>query len=104
MARPSLPDPPFGHALVAVCAECSGRQPKPKEVRSALRAGLKAAGARKAVRVVESSCLDVCPKRAVAVAVARVAERGGVTCHVVTSSGDLERLVESVCDEAAGRA
>jgi hypothetical protein len=49
--------------LVAVCSECEGG----KRLAKAMRAELKQNKTRD-VRVVRSSCLDVCPKRGVTVA------------------------------------
>lgn len=53
--------------VVVVCAKCSrkaGGEPLRKTLKRALKSG---AWGRK-VRVVETSCLDLCPKRRVAVA------------------------------------
>ncbi len=52
--------------LIAVCSECDGG----KRLAKAMRADLKRSGARD-VRVVRSSCLDVCPKRGVTVTTLR---------------------------------
>jgi hypothetical protein len=52
-------------SLVAVCRECSNG----KRLSKALKRSLKDAGVRD-VRVLSSSCLDVCPKRGVTVATA----------------------------------
>jgi hypothetical protein len=48
--------------LVAVCRECNGA----KAVAKMLKRSYKSAG-RRDVRIVRSSCLDVCPKRGVTV-------------------------------------
>lgn len=99
---PNRPEPPFEHALVAVCGECSGRDPRPKAVRTAIREALRAAGGKRSARVVETSCLDLCPKKAVAVAVAR---RSGaaMSCHVVSDDDDLRRLITRLSSEVAPR-
>ncbi len=66
---------PWRSSLVLVCRECDGaRGYGPKQVRRDLKAGAKADLPAKSVRVVTVSCLDVCPKRAVTVAVAGVGE------------------------------
>jgi len=66
---------PWRSSLVLVCGECDGvRGYGPKQVRKALKEAAKAELPAKAVRVVSVSCLDVCPKRAVTVAVAGVGE------------------------------
>ena len=52
--------------LVAVCEECSGG----KRFAKSLRGAYKAAGTRD-VRVVRSTCLDICPKRGVTIATLR---------------------------------
>jgi predicted metal-binding protein len=64
--------------LVTVCRECDGGKSLAKTVRQAVK---DAAG--REVRVVSSSCLDVCPKRGVTVATLGA---GGVTTAVVDSS------------------
>ena len=57
--------------VVLVCGKCSrkldgGFGPKGKQkLAKALKAGLKEAGRRREVRVVEVGCLSLCPKRAV---------------------------------------
>ncbi len=67
----AIPAPWQGLALV--CGKCSrklnggfGKKGK-HDLKSALRAGLKAAGRRRELRVVEVGCLGLCPKRAVTV-------------------------------------
>jgi hypothetical protein len=52
--------------LIAVCSECDGG----KRLAKTLRAENKRSGERD-VRIVRSSCLDVCPKRGVTVATLR---------------------------------
>ncbi len=59
--------------IVMVCAKCTrkvkggfGRKQK-HSLRAMLRDALKAAGRRRSVRVVETGCLSLCPKRAVTV-------------------------------------
>jgi hypothetical protein len=52
--------------LIAVCSECDGG----KRLAKTLRSDLKRQGNRD-VRVVRSSCLDVCPKRGVTVTTLR---------------------------------
>ena len=52
--------------LIAVCSECDGG----KRLAKTLRADLKRSGTRD-VRIVRSSCLDVCPKRGVTVTTLR---------------------------------
>ena len=59
--------PPKRDTLVSVCAKCSGDGPA---LRAALKREYKRTGLAKHVRVVKTSCLGLCPKRAVAVAVA----------------------------------
>jgi hypothetical protein len=66
--------------LVAVCRECGGG----KGFAKSLRRATKQAGARD-VRIVSSSCLDVCPKRGVTVAMIR---DGALTTAVVDAELD----------------
>ncbi|GAC1301093.1 MAG: hypothetical protein NVSMB19_08820 [Vulcanimicrobiaceae bacterium] len=58
--------PPWDAALI-VCRKCDGYD---KSLRRDVKEALAAAGLRKRVRVVESSCLDVCPKRGTTVVIA----------------------------------
>jgi hypothetical protein len=63
--------------LVAVCRECDGGKKLGKEIKHALK------DARiRDVRVLSSSCLDVCPKRGVTVA---TTFSGGVKTAVLNS-------------------
>ena len=57
--------------LVTVCAKCDGDG---RALRRAMKRDLEGREHRAAVRVVATSCLDLCPKRAVAIAIARDAE------------------------------
>ena len=76
-----------------VCRECDGvRGFGPKQVRKALKTGAKAALPPKAARVVTVSCLDVCPKRAVTVAVAGVGE----TAVTVSGPAGTARVIDDV--------
>ncbi len=90
--------------MVAVCRECSGRHPHPKEVRGDIRSELKAAGHKRRARVVLTGCLDLCPKKAVAVVVARTVGERAVTCHVVSDDGGLDDLVTDIAGEVTGGA
>jgi hypothetical protein len=75
--------------LVSVCAKCDGDG---KSLARALKSELKRQGVR-GVRVTRSTCLDVCPKRAVAVA---VSGPGGNGCVVVRSSDEAPALATAV--------
>lgn len=81
---------PWRSSLVMVCQECDGvRGFGPKQVRKALKSKAKADLPHKAVRVVSVSCLDVCPKRAITVAVAGVGE----TAVTISGPASVERVV-----------
>jgi hypothetical protein len=76
-----------------VCRECEGvRGFAPKQVRKALKTRTKADLPPKAVRVVTVSCLDVCPKRAVTVAVAGVGE----TAVTISGPAGIDRIVATL--------
>lgn len=78
--------PPKRDTLVSVCRKCSGDGPA---LKAALKREFDRRGYGKTVRVVKSSCLDICPKRAVAVAVADDRKReGGVRYFTVASDAD----------------
>ncbi len=70
-------------ALVSVCAKCDADG---KTLRRAIKAELKARGISKRTRVVGTSCLDLCPKDAVAVAVADRRAEPGVRYYAVAGS------------------
>jgi predicted metal-binding protein len=66
-------------APVLVCKKCLGRIDDGKELRKSLKSELKqraAAQGGKPPRVVLTSCLGICPKRAVVVAGAAMLEQG----------------------------
>ena len=57
--------------LVILCRKCGGKrkggfgEDGSDDLRAALRKGLRAAGYGRSVRVIETGCLGICPKRAV---------------------------------------
>lgn len=94
--RADVPRPvrrPWRSSLVLVCRECDGaRGFGPKQVRRALRTRARAGLPAKAVRVATVSCLDVCPKRAVTVAVAGVGE----TAVTVAGPAGAARVIDDL--------
>lgn len=79
--------------VVLVCRECAkrtGPENHPSALRKWLRKDLR--GGRGKVRVVESSCLDVCPKRGVTVAVGGV--DGALVVHSPREWAALAEVVE----------
>jgi hypothetical protein len=69
--------------IVLICAKCAaklGRGHKGKtQLRGEVKHALKAAGLGKSVRVIETSCLDLCPKGGQTVATARQMAVGELT-------------------------
>lgn len=59
--------PVWEAGLIIVCRECDGYS---KKLKRGLKDALDEAGLRKCVRIVESECLDICPKRATTVVTA----------------------------------
>jgi hypothetical protein len=96
LPRADVPRPvrrPWRSSLVLVCRECDGtRGFGPKQVRKALKAQARDELPHKAVRVVTVSCLDVCPKRAVTVAVAGVGE----TAVTVSGPAGAARVIDDL--------
>lgn len=106
--RPDRPDVarpvrrPWRSSLVLVCRECDGvRGCGPKQVRKELKRRAKADLPAKAVRVATVSCLDVCPKRAVAVAVAGVGETAVTVAGPGAVAGVVDHLRRAL-DDAEG--
>jgi predicted metal-binding protein len=89
--------------VVMVCAKCAaklGRGRKGKtELRGEIKQALKAHGLGKAVRVVETTCLDLCPKGGQTVATGR--QLGDARLCVVGPDADGEAVVKLLF---AGRA
>lgn len=79
-------------ALVSVCRACDGDG---KALRRALEAELKERGLQKRVRVVSSSCLDVCPKRAIAIA---ISDRRNVPGTQYVAVGDARKGSAAIVD------
>ena len=93
---------PWRSSLVMVCRECDGvRGFGPKQVRKALKARARDELPHKAVRIVTVSCLDVCPKRAVTVAVAGVGETA-VTVSGPRGAAEVVSRLGRALDEAGG--
>ncbi len=92
-------DVPWSDAVVMVCTKCSrkivGDERLADEFKKTLKSAFKEAGLGKRVRSVTSSCLDVCPKNRVAIAVVR---RNDGT-EVVTVEPDIKEseLFARVC-------
>ncbi|HEU5152408.1 MAG TPA: hypothetical protein VFU19_18105 [Iamia sp.] len=92
---------PWRSSLVLVCRECDGaRGFGPKRVRKALKARTRAGLPRKAARVATVSCLDVCPKRAVTVAVAGVGETAVTISGPVGAAALVDGLARALEVEA----
>lgn len=67
--RPESVRATWRDGVVLVCRECDGAKGlDPEQARQALKHEAKAALGRRSVVVVETSCLDVCPKKGVTVA------------------------------------
>lgn len=82
--------------LLAVCKECAG---EPKPLRQALKRVLKERG-RRDVRVVASSCLDVCPKRAATVAASGA---GGTRVLIVKPGARAEDVADALLEDQNSR-
>jgi hypothetical protein len=68
-------DVPWSEAVVMICTKCSrkivGNEDLADSMKKTLKHAFKEAGFGKSVRSVTSSCLDICPKDRVAIAVVR---------------------------------
>lgn len=66
-------DVPWSDAVVMVCTKCSrklvGDESLADQMKKTLKSAFKEGGLGKHVRTVTSSCLDICPKERVAIAV-----------------------------------
>jgi hypothetical protein len=90
MADPHFEDSPWSE-VVLVCAKCAaklGRGRKGKtELRGEIRHALKARGLGKRVRVVETGCLDLCPKDGQTVATGRLLSKGRLAVFGARANG-----------------
>ena len=85
-----VPAPKSWTEAVFVCTKCMKRQDR-REVRKALKSGLKAAG-RRDVRVIASGCFDLCPKRGLTLARGR--DLGDAAkLHVLDNGDDVDVAV-----------
>ena len=90
--------------LVLVCADCMQRSDDDElsSLRKWLKSQLKALGLKKRIRVVECSCLDLCPKRGVVLA--RGSELGQAQKLRVHRRGDdPQRLLDWLCRARDGQ-
>jgi hypothetical protein len=91
MADPHIEAAPWSE-VVLVCAKCAaklGRGRKGKaELRGEIRHALKARGLGKRVRVVETGCLDLCPKDGQTIATGRELGRGRLMVAGPRADGD----------------
>jgi hypothetical protein len=97
MADSHIEDAPWSE-VVLVCAKCAaklGRGRKGKtELRGEIRHALKARGLGKRIRVVETGCLDLCPKDGQTIATGRELAKGRLAVFGSHASGEevAERL------------
>lgn len=75
--------------VILVCAKCSG---EPSVVRKALKKIAKKLGDGQALRVVETSCLGLCPRRGVTVALGRDLAGERPRLHVVRHGAKVRDL------------
>jgi hypothetical protein len=91
MADTHIEDAPWSE-VVLVCAKCAaklGRGRKGKtELRGEIRHALKARGLGKRVRVVETGCLDLCPKDGQTIATGRQLAKGRLAVFGPRADGD----------------
>lgn len=99
--RPEATRPTWREGIVLVCRECDGAKGlDPRQARQVLKHEAKSVLGRRAVIVVETACLDICPKKAVAVAAVgggwdrAVTVRSQRACHRL--------LAELAADRPAG--
>lgn len=93
---------PWRSSLVLVCRECDGvRGFGPKQARRALKTAAKGALPAKAVRVATVSCLDVCPKRAITVAVAGVGETAVTISGPAGAAAVVDDLRSALAEDGA---
>lgn len=92
-APPEQTEPPW-RAMMLVCAKCEGarRGPDARDVRKGMKRIL---GKQKALRVLESECMGVCPDDAITVCTLR-AGVGETRVHLVRSEAELESLAASL--------
>ena len=86
--------PPWKEAVVLVCRKCSGNDDG--DLRDWLKPRLKALGHKKAIKVVATGCLGVCPKRRVVVV---HAPRGAPARTLVVGKKDREALLQQLTGE-----
>lgn len=80
--------------LVSVCSKCDGDG---KALRSSMKRELKARGRGTSVRVVASSCLDLCPKRAVGIAIVdRRGEAGARYFAIDERHADIASVIDLI--------
>ncbi len=88
-----LAKPPW-KSIVFVCSKCTKRQDR-RNFRSDLKRALKARGST-AVRVVACACLDVCPGRAITLAIAHDLAGDRPLLRIVDRKHDVESLAEEI--------
>ncbi|RYZ75417.1 MAG: hypothetical protein EOP05_07885 [Proteobacteria bacterium] len=90
-------DVPWSHAVVMVCTKCSkkivGSEALADDMKKDLKGELKSLRG-KAVRVVTASCLDVCPKNRMALAIA--SRNQDTVALVVDPKTKLSTLVDEI--------
>lgn len=86
-------DPPVREALLFVCEKCG--KSESRDLARDLKVAIKARGLKGVYRAVLSGCMDICPKRGIAVAVAG-ADRAA---RFLVSDGSAEDVLAFVTDK-----
>jgi len=96
IARPKCPPP------VLICGKCLSKIDGGKKLKQALKAELKRAAAQggKRPKLVTTSCLGICPKRAVVTASAATLGRGEYV--LVEDRKKVEEAVKALSDQVDG--
>jgi hypothetical protein len=84
---------PWKNALVLVCQECDGAADfTAVDALKGARTVVRSVASKKQARVTGSGCLDVCPRRGVAIAA--VVDGSPARCAVVSTQASIQHLTE----------
>lgn len=94
--------PPWSDALVVICSKCGKKlaskenEDPSEELKGELKSRVKEEGLKHQLRVVTSSCMDLCPKDRIAVAVIRRDGRPAVDTFSVTLETSRDALWKKI--------
>ncbi len=97
---------PVSQALILICEKCGKKvatdfEHNPsRDLQAALKEEIKARGDKGVIRAVVTSCMDICPKDEIAIAISRSQQAGGQDRFYTIQGGDVQKQRDAILELA----